>query len=147
MYTALVFLHVLSAIVGLGPTASLVVWQTAFRSPAEVLTVLRGSERLESRIITPGGSIAIVTGLLLVPAGPYAFTDGWVLTSIALVVISLGIVHRVLKPATRTMITELEQRGEFTPAFRRQLRRTQRFGPIGTVSLVLIVVLMVFKPF
>lgn len=147
MYNLVVFLHVLLAIVGLGPTVSMAVWQTAFREPSQVLTVLRGAQRLERLVITPGGTLTILTGLLLVPMGGHSFSQGWIALPVLLSAITLGIVHGILKPANQRMIAELERHGKPTPQFLADVARVRRFAPIGPLSIVLITYLMVVKPF
>ena len=102
MQTALLFLHVLSAIVAVGVNASYFFWmRRAVVAPESRAYTLATIRLLETRIAIPAYAIALATGIALVmTTAGYSFGMAWIDTSIVLwvVIMALGGFHaRVVK--------------------------------------------------
>ena len=96
LYSSLVFLHVLAAILGLGPLTALAI---ASSSPAPAVPLAWFARLL--RVVGWGLALMLVTGILLImqTRGAYAGA-GWTRVAVALFVVLgalLGIVRRRLR--------------------------------------------------
>src|SRR5699024_8784555 len=87
-YDILVFIHVFSAILGLGPGFVMIYIVTK----AKTMTELRHAYVIRNRIhifVMVGGTLLIVTGLWMGFLNTYLFTQGWYITSLILFLIAL----------------------------------------------------------
>src|SRR5699024_3334527 len=96
-YKALVFIHVISAIVGLGPgfILTLIIMNT------KNMTEVRHAFSLWNRIhifVMLGGIMLLVTGLLMGFLNPSLFKQGWYIVSLLLFLVTLVSGPFVLKP-------------------------------------------------
>ena len=160
MFTLLKLLHVLSAIWLLsGLLARPTVLAAARRAPdVRILKAIADvSGRLEERMIAPGLIAVTVTGIAVAIAGGYSlfgpFTDGpwWVF--IALVIMGIAVITTPMTLARDRAwgqaLEESARAGAITERLRPFLQRDamiRRYAP-DIVSVLVIVVLMVTKPF
>ncbi len=161
IYKLLLVLHLMAVIAGFGPT----LLAGAFGAKAKARGGREGQAIAETTydVLSTWGTWIIYTvpifGILLVITSDDAwqFSDTWISLSFLLYIVSLGIVHAVLYPNLRRMnqlmaelhaggppggggpppqVAELEARG----------KRAGALGGLLNVILVVIVVLMVWKP-
>jgi uncharacterized membrane protein len=145
-YQLLLVIHLLAVIVGIGAV------------------VLNGIYGNEAKKAGPNGGNAVVRanhavstiaeyiiylipipGILMVIKSPvWDFDQAWVMLSIALYVIALGVAHAVLIPSSKRMI-ELTQ-GPPTPEVEAVGKRLAIAGTTNNLIVVALVVLMVWKP-
>jgi uncharacterized membrane protein len=145
-YQLLLVIHLLAVIVGIGTV------------------VLNGVYGNEAKKAGPNGGNAVVRanhtvstlaeyviylipipGILMVIDDPrWDFSDTWVMLSIALYIVALGVAHAVLIPSSKKMI-ELTQ-GPPTPEVEAVGKRLAVAGTINNLIVVALVVLMVWKP-
>ncbi|WP_409252734.1 DUF2269 family protein [Bacillus sp. SCS-153A] len=103
MLKFLILLHVLSAIIGVGPTFFAHVLTRKKQTAEQLRHSLKMAGHLE---LFPkiGGSIAVITGLILYFAGEYgAFTQVWILGSLILYVIIQIIVIGFITPQSNKL--------------------------------------------
>src|SRR5690625_4538613 len=96
-YQLLVFIHIFSAILGMGPGFIMIYIVTK----SSTMTELRHAYFIRNRIhifVMIGGILLLVTGLWMGLLNTYLFTQGWYLISIVLFLISLAAGPVVLKP-------------------------------------------------
>src|SRR5699024_12610636 len=89
LYTAVVIIHILSALVGLGPGFVL----TSIVMKDENMTELRQGYKVRKQIhffVMLGGTLLLITGILLCIVNPILFTRGWYLLSFVLYLIALA---------------------------------------------------------
>src|SRR5919197_5390466 len=108
MYKLLLFLHVLSVIVGLGPTFALP-GLMKLRGDAPSPAVLR-VEYIISRYASIGLGVILLTGLGLISESPAVFIDGfgkarWLHISIALFLVYAGLGTGFAAPRMRKAVT------------------------------------------
>ena len=148
---ALLFIHVGGAIIGFGPTFAFSVLGPAAgkAGPNGGAAILGTIVAIEDRFVKP---VALVlqplSGIALIFVAGYAtdfFRHYWLIAALILYVAALYIAFMVNFPAIHRML-ELARSGPPTPEMAALAQRTARMGPILTVLLSLIILLMVTKP-
>jgi uncharacterized membrane protein len=101
---------------------------------------------IDSRIANPAYIVLLITGVLMVLGGAFSFTTGWILAAIVLYVATAVIGIALFAPAIRRQLAEAE-RDVTSDAYRVAASRSTVLGIVTTVLVLIIVVLMVTKPF
>jgi uncharacterized membrane protein len=156
----LLFLHVFGAIVAFGPTyAFILLGPMAGREPQHVNFAIRFQHLISSRVILPLAVLQGITGLLLVwRTGIDLFATTWLLVAIVLYVIALAIGFGVLLPTASKLVEATSapppppQPGEPPrqgppPHIAALVRRARMAGTTNAILILVIVFLMVTKPF
>jgi uncharacterized membrane protein len=144
---AVLYIHILAAIVAVGLNISYAVWIIRARmDPAHTAFALKGIKFLDDRIANPAYGVLLLTGILLVFLAGYSLTTLWI--DIALVLFVLLIVVAVVfyTPALREQIKLVESGDTSSAAFTRLARRGQIAGQALGVIVLVILAMMVFKP-
>jgi uncharacterized membrane protein len=146
-YTALMFVHVLSAIVAVGFNASYGVWiALAAKDPEHEAFVLRGVKRLDSRFANPAYALLLVTGLSMAWVGHLDLTTFWLAAGLTLYVGAAVGGITVYGPLFRRQVALLEAGKRDTPEYAALAKRGTAIGVALVVDVVAIVFLMVTKP-
>ncbi|MNG01127.1 hypothetical protein D3C84_840920 [compost metagenome] len=150
-YLLLVVVHVMTAIIGIGP---------AFFAPVllrsgQPLDQLRHSFRLGAILeLFPkiGGTIAVLSGIGLVIAGDYQFQDVWIYASIAIYVIIQVLMIGFAAPTQKRVFQFLFDQssksatdtvpGEYTAL----VARIKTIHYVATVFGIILFILMIVKP-
>jgi len=155
----LLFLHVAGAILAFGPTyAFLILGPMGAAEPAHRNFSLRFQKSVSSRLIAPMALLQGVTGLLLVwRIGFGLLQQGWLIAGIALYLVVLAIGFGVLIPALRVLVPASaapppaaapgEAPSGPPPHIVATIRRARLGGMANAVLVLIIVFLMVTKPF
>ena len=147
IYTTLLLVHIVLAIVAVGFNISYGVWLArAAREPEHQLHVLRGIKFLDDRFATPSYGLLIVTGLAMVFVLPWPITTFWILAAIVLWFITMALGGALYTPALRKQIAALESKGAASPEYQALAKRAQTLGMLTIIPVALILILMVFKP-
>lgn len=147
-YDILVVIHVFSAIVGLGPGFVMIYIVTK----AETMTELRHVYKIRNRIhifVMIGGTLLLLTGLVMGLLRPYLFNQIWFISSLVLFLIALGAGPILLSPRSKPIKIILEEhKGEHVPeryhALSKQLFFYER---ITNIIFFIIILLMITRPF
>ena len=156
----LLFPHIGGAILAFGPTSAfMILGPMVGREPMHSNFALRFQKRVSTTLIAPLAVLQGVTGLLIVwRAGWDILANGWLLAAIALYLVLLAIGFGVLFP---TLGRLLEATATPPPApapgaaapsgppphIRALASRARLAGTVNAVLIVVIVFLMVTKPF
>src|SRR5690625_4174193 len=146
-YKVLVFIHIISAIVGLGPGFVL----TFIVMKTKNMTEVRHAFYLRNRIhifVMIGGIMLLVTGLLMGYLNPTLLKQGWYITSLLLFLLTLASGPFVLKPIS-TPIQQIlvEHEGDEIPEnYYKHANRLFISEHILNFILFIIIVLMILKP-
>jgi hypothetical protein len=145
-YSLIKYLHVLLAITALGSNITYGVWKAlSAREPAHALFALRGIFFIDRRVANPAYGLLLITGLVLV-AIQWGWR-GWIIASlilfVVLIVVAIGFYSRVV----RQQIQVLEKEGQSSAAYQRLDGQATAYGIVSLVIALLIVFLMVVKPF
>ncbi|RKQ33203.1 DUF2269 domain-containing protein [Oceanobacillus halophilus] len=149
-YGFLVFIHVFSAIIGMGP--GLIMTFVVTQSKPSNMTELRHAFKIRNslHILTMvGGTLLLITGIWMGYLNPYWFTQGWYITSLILFLIALAFGPFLLKPKSvpiKKLLKEYE--GEEIPKEYYQLsKRLFNVEHVENLIFVVIIALMILKPF
>lgn len=146
LYSFLLFIHVMSVITAVGANITYGWWMIRARAePAHTGFVLKGIKFIDDRIANPAYGAVLVTGLIMTFM-QWHITDLWIIVALVLFagIAVLGIV--VYSPLLKRQITLADEGQTASPEFERLAARSRRFGPGLGVLVVVILVMMVFKP-
>ena len=154
--TTLLALHVLSAIVGLGPSYAFAILGplAGKRRGTDAIALMDGMIAIERRLVIPGAITQVVTGVLLIFARNWDegfFGHTWLWVAILLYVIDSGLSTGVSSPALHRL-SDIAKAQTGPPSAEVQAEMgalAQRAKVIGTylgISTIVIAILMVWKP-
>jgi uncharacterized membrane protein len=147
LYFVLKFIHILSAIVAVGANITYGVWNAfGAREPAHLGFALKGIRFLDDRIANPAYGVLLITGLLMVFVGNLSITALWIVVALILFVVVAVLGFAVYTPLLRNQIRMVEAGQTTSPEFARLSRRSTMLGPVIGILVVLVLVMMVFKP-
>jgi uncharacterized membrane protein len=139
--------HVLSAMVAVGANVTYGFWLRLAGHDRDRLTfAIRTVHWLDGHVANPAYGLLLITGVLMVASGLYSFQTGWIAASIALYLLTALIGITVYAPAVRRQLAEAEA-DPGSPAYAAAAARSSALGLITTGIVLVIVVLMVAKPF
>lgn len=148
LYEILVLIHILAAILGIGPGFIL----TFTLTKAETMTELRHAFAIRHRLhrfVMIGGLLLFITGFWMGLIHPYLFQEGWYIVSIILFLIILASGPIFLAPITKPIKQMLTNSSsdkipsEYYPLSKRLFLLEH----LTNVLLLIIIFLMVMKPF
>lgn len=143
--------HVVGAVFGFGPSVAFAVLgpMAGKAGPNGGVAIMETMVAIEKRLIFPFAvAVQPLSGLALIFLAGYNnnfFSHYWLWIAIIVYAFLFYLATFVQIPLIETMI-RLAKAGPPTPEFMAAAQRTQRFGPMLTVGLLVIVVLMVAKP-
>ncbi|WP_318614082.1 DUF2269 family protein [Sporosarcina sp. YIM B06819] len=89
IYGIIVFLHVLSAVLSIGPLTLLMpVINRLYGVEASIEQAYLSVIKVVIRIVMHAGHVLVFTGVLLLILGPYPWTSSWVILTLAILLIS-----------------------------------------------------------
>jgi uncharacterized membrane protein len=146
VYLAIKYIHILSAIVAVGSNITYGVWNVRARGEqTHTSFALKGVQFLDNRIANPAYGVVLLTGLLMAIFG-VGLLHLWIIVALvlfaALVVLGVGF----YTPLLRNQIKLADAGETSSPEFERLARRAAIAGPATGAMVLLILVMMVFKP-
>lgn len=147
-YNVLVLIHIFSAILGLGPGFVMIYIVTK----ASNMTELKHAYFIRNRIhifVMVGGTLLLVTGLIMGAIHPYLFEAGWYVLSLILFLVALAFGPIVLSPRSKPVKALLKtyQGEEIPDEYYRLARKLFFFERIENVIFLIVIALMILKPF
>lgn len=155
IYGIVLFIHVFLAIAVFGPTFTFSIWTSRARQdPRHTPFVLSTFLFISDKWIIPGAVLLFITGLALIILGNWnLFTAYWLDLAIILFLINFFLSLRVVQPNVIQML-DLAKKMAQNPQDAGTMQQLQALGKkqgqIGIfsgISLILIIFLMVVKPF
>ncbi|SEO82469.1 Predicted integral membrane protein [Paenibacillus sp. OV219] len=139
-YSLLLYIHILSAIMSIGPFFIFIPVIKRLRS-AEVLeqNAYLNTFRSAIRLAKHSGHLLVVSGLLLVIVGSWAWSTSWIVMTIVLLVGSLLFLARAFSPKIR----KFQEPGQDKERITRLLNRAVW---IYLALLLIMLAFMVMKP-
>ena len=151
-FQLLLLIHIAGAIIGFGPTFSFGVLGPLagkLQGPP-ALGALKGIVAIEKKLVYPFAFvIQPLTGVLMIfesGRNHNFFSYEWLWIGIILYVIVFYTAVFVQTPAIERMIELAESGNAGNDEFQALVKKTQRFGPMMGLALVVIIFLMVAKP-
>ncbi len=146
IYELLMFIHIMSAITAVGANITYGVWNArAGANPEHAGFVLKGIKFIDDRIANPAYGAILVTGLVMVFM-QWSITTLWIIVALVLFIAIAVLGFAVFTPLLGNQIRLAEAGDTSSPEFARLARRSRTLGPILGLLVVVIVVMMVFKP-
>lgn len=148
LFKFLLLIHILGGICGLGATFATPYIMKSARNVKSAFTAHMVNAKVEKLAKT--GSIALLaSGLIMGFLHPYLFSNGWYVTSIILFIAAQPIVAYLLPRHEKAMLEILEATDgeDLTSEYLQIAKKTVPLHLAAQVLLVLLVFLMVFKPF
>lgn len=147
-YKLLVFIHVFSAILGLGPGFVMIYVVTQ----ASTMTELRHAYAIRHRLhifVMVGGTLLLVTGLWMGALKPHLFYTGWYVTSLILFLIALGFGPVMLSPKSKPikMILANYQGEKIPDEYYTLARKLFFYERVENIIFLIVIALMILKPF
>lgn len=147
-YDVLVIIHIFSAILGLGPGFVMIYIVTR----ATTMTELRHAYIIRNRIhifVMIGGTLLLLTGLMMGVLRPYLFQQYWFLISLLLFLIALAVGPIVLSPKSKPIKVLLEEYDgqEIPEAYEEMAKKLFFYERLTNVIFLIIIFLMITKPF
>lgn len=147
-YKLLVVIHIFSAILGLGPGFIMIYVVTK----SKTMTELRHAYMIRNRIhifVMVGGTLLLVTGILMGMLNPYLFRQGWYIISLILFLIALAFGPIALSPRSKPIKQLLkDHEGDDIPEVYYVLSKELFFYErIENILFLVIIALMILKPF
>jgi uncharacterized membrane protein len=130
-----------------GANQTYAIWfRAAGNDQDRLVFVIRTVRMIDSRIANPAYVVLLVTGLLMVAGGVVSLTAGWILVALGLYAATAVIGVALFSPAIRRQLAEAE-RDVTSESYRAAAARSTLLGIVTTVLVLVIVALMVTKPF
>jgi len=147
LYLVLKFIHILAAITAVGANITYGVWNARSQAdPAHLGFALKGIKFLDDRIANPAYGVLLLTGLVMIFVGHWSITSLWIVLALVLFVILVVVAVAFYTPLLRDLIKLVDAGDTSSPAFSRLAGRNRALGPGIGVIVVLVLVMMVFKP-
>ena len=147
VYNLLKLVHIASAIVAVGSNLTYGVWfARAGRAPAELGFALKGIKFIDDRIANPAYGVLFLSGLVMIFVGHWSITSLWLIVAIVLFIVVAVLGFAVATPQFRDQIKLVDAGDTSSPAFERNIRRGRILGPALGLIVLVILVMMVFKP-
>jgi uncharacterized membrane protein len=153
-YKILLFLHILAVVLAFGPTFGYAFFfSVAPQYPQATPAILAGVQKVDKYLVNPGMVVLLLAGIGLLSAsdGAWSTSDAFVGVGILAILVLFGLQHGFFQPQVRKAkeIAErdLKSGDTLSPEFE---AIAQRFGQVGTLAGVIIVVtvfFMTYKPF
>jgi len=147
-YKVVVFIHIFSAILGMGPGFIL----TTVIKSGNTMNELRHSYRIRHKLhifVMVGGVLLLTSGLTMGILNSSLFHMGWYVSSLVLFLLALAIGPIVLSPRSKPVKALLEShKGEDIPEeYHRLAKILIRFEHLENLIFLIIITLMILKPF
>lgn len=147
-YNILLFIHILAAILGIGPGFVL----TFMITNAKTMTELRHGFKLRHRIhlfVMVGATLLFITGLIMGFINPNLFKQGWYLLSIFLFLVVMAAGPLALKPITDPIKKMLREHSteEIPRDYELQFKKLYWLEHVTNLIILTIIILMILKPF
>jgi uncharacterized membrane protein len=138
--------HILAVITALGANLTYAFWLgRAGRDPVQLVWVIESIRRLDRRVANPAYIVAALAGAAVVVTGPYTFGSAWIESAIGIYVLVAVLGITVYAPAIRAQLA-LARTVPESDAYGAAAGRSRMIGLLVTAMVLVIVVLMVFKP-
>jgi len=152
LYTISLWLHISSAVVGLGATFALALaFPLALQLDVRHLPfVHRLNQRILQRLASPALLILILTGIYQVADGDWSMGSFWVSATFLIAIVLGGLQGAYFIPTDRKLAAMAEKElsagaTELSPDYQRQAQREGALGALAGILIVIAVFLMVTK--
>ncbi|WP_342434047.1 DUF2269 family protein [Neobacillus sp. FSL H8-0543] len=148
LYQVLVVIHIFSAILGMGPGFILM---TVVKG-SKTMTELRHSHAIRHSLhifVMIGGTLLLITGLIMGSINLNLFKMGWYVTSLGLFLAALAMGPLVLSPRSKPIkaLLHSHQGDDIPEEYNRLSKELFRYESLENIIFLIIIALMILKPF
>ena len=145
---ALKVVHVIAAIVAVGANLTYAFWmrRDGTDDRARLVFTIESIRRLDNMIANPAYIVLLLTGLGMVISGAFSFSAGWIQAALVLYVVAVLMGIFLYSPAIKRQLAAAEA-DPSSAEYRAAANRSNLLGILTTLDVLVIVVLMVTKPF
>ena len=155
-YSVVLFLHIVAAVVGFGPTFGYAFFQgfAERNHPRSIPNVMRAIHAVDRYLVVPGLLVVLAAGVYLVLEGPWDWSDGFVNVGMAIVIILLvlaltwfpWIERKLVELAERDIAASGDGEVELSDEYWAASKRSALVGSLAGVLVIVAVFFMVVKP-
>lgn len=148
-YRSLIFIHIFSAIIGLGPGFTF----TFIVKTAKNMNQLRFAYMINQRLhqfVKIGGFLLLISGLLMGVINHSLFHQGWYITALILFLIALASGPLLLSPKTKPIkefLSSYSGNETIPEEYYRLAKKAAPYDLFANVIFIIIIALMIIKPF
>lgn len=148
LYQFLVLIHVLSAILGMGPGFIMIYVVTKATNMIELKHAYFIRNRLHVFVMV-GGTLLLLSGLALGVLNTILFSATWYITSLILFIIALAFGPLVLSPLAKPikLLIKNTTNNEIPKEYKVLAKRLFFYERIENIIFIIIIILMILKPF
>ncbi|WP_121639007.1 DUF2269 family protein [Virgibacillus sp. Bac330] len=148
LYDLMVFIHIIAAIIGMGPGFFMILPVKAATTMAELQYGYKIRNKLHGSVMI-GGTLLLLTGLMMGVLRPYLFAEGWFTGSLLLFLLALAFGPLVLSPRSKPIKKLLQTHPDNTipDEYVRLSRKLFFYERIESLLFMIIIILMITKPF
>lgn len=144
----LLLAHVLLALITIGGNLTNTLWlRLGEREPEHLAYTIRGIRAIDRAVANPAYALLFVTGIALVLVTGIPLTTGWLAVAIAIYVAAAILGYFVFGPVVRAELAALERDGVDAPEYLRRRSQARSLAIVTTTMVLVILALMVAKPF
>jgi uncharacterized membrane protein len=146
-YLVLKFIHIAAAITAVGANITYGVWNARSQSePAHLGFALKGIKFIDDRVANPAYGVVLLSGLVMIFVGHWSITSLWIILALVIFVILIVVAVALYSPLLRQLIKVVDGGDTSSPEFSRLVNRNRMLGAVFGLLVLLILVMMVFKP-
>ena len=151
-YKIALFLHILAVVLAFGPTFGYAFFFSVSPSyPQATPAILAGVQKVDRYLVNPGMIVLLLAGIYLLADGPWEASDAFISVGFLAILVLFGLQHAFFQPQVRKAKAIAERDLEAGDTLSDEFEALgQRFGQVGTLAGVIIVVtifVMTYKPF
>lgn len=147
MYHALVFVHVVSAVLAVGANATYAVWMARASTAREhLLFALKGVKLIDDRIANPAYVLLLLTGVAQVVISHRSWNEAWIEWTLGLYAVLVAVGLGLYSPALARQIRLVEQDGPDAATTHTAENAQTALGVLLILVVLAILGLMVFRP-
>lgn len=140
MHTIFLFIHILSAVVSIGPLVTLIPLTKKMEAADEIEMIgFVQSFRLAITVVKHAGHVLVLSGAILIIVSGWKWTDSWIVLTVAIMLISIVFLASAFKPTLKTFGMSRYKKEEFIKKLR---KATWKY----IILLLIMLWLMVDKP-
>ena len=148
MYTALLFVHIVCAVIWVGGAFTLqllAVMANRSTDPADLPRFARNAEIIGTRVFIPVATLLFIAGVAMTLQA-WSFGRAWIAISVTLWILSAVAGAVYLGPRAKRVGALFEAEGPMSEAGRALLNRVVLVSRLELLSFAIVISMMVFKP-
>lgn len=140
LHTLILYIHVLSAVISIGPLFALIpTLKKMEKSKESQLDGFVQSFQSSITVVKHAGHVLVFSGIILILISSWTWTTSWIVLTIALMVGSIVFLARAFKPTLKTFNTPEFNKGYF-------ILKLRKSTWLYILLLLIMLYLMVAKP-